>query len=102
MTELDKANLLESVKLSLRIMTTAFNSELSDLVDAALTDLQIAGVTIPDDLEAIVKQAVITYCRLHFGQPDDYDRLKIAYDEQKAQLLTATGYTDWGMTDGQI
>ena len=31
-----------------------------------------------------------------FGEPDEYDRLKKSYDEQKAQLSTCTGYTDWG------
>jgi hypothetical protein len=43
----------------------------------------------------LVKRAVITYCKMHFGEPDGYDRLKASYDEQKAQLSTCTGYTDW-------
>jgi hypothetical protein len=33
---------------------------------------------------------------MSFGLPEDYDRLKRSYDEQKAQLSNATGYTDWG------
>jgi hypothetical protein len=33
---------------------------------------------------------------MNFGEPEDYDRLKASYDEQKAQLSTATGYTHWG------
>jgi hypothetical protein len=87
--------MLESVKLALRISTNAFDDEISDLIDAALLDLGVAGVVVPAEVDAIVKLAVITYCRLHFGQPDDYDRLKRSYDEQKAQLATCTGYTDW-------
>ena len=88
--------MLESVKLALRISTNAFDDEISDLILAAQLDLGVAGVVVPDEEDAIVKLAVITYCRLHFGQPDDYDRLKRSYDEQKAQLVTATGYTNWG------
>lgn len=87
--------MLEKVKMALRITTDAFNDELNDLIDAAKLDLGIAGVVIPQTIDAICTRAVITYCKLHFGEPDDYDRLKASYDEQKAQLSMATGYTEW-------
>lgn len=88
-------NVINSIKLALRITTDAFNAELTDLMNAALLDLGIAGVTNDDINDALILRAVITYCKLHFGQPDDYDRLKRSYDEQKAQLATASGYTTW-------
>ncbi len=87
--------MLNKVKMALRITTDAFDDELTDLIAAAQLDLGIAGVVIPDDMDALVGRAVITYCRVHFGQPDEYDRLKKSYDEQKAQLMVATGYTVW-------
>lgn len=87
--------LLDKVRMALRITTTAFDDELNDLIAAAKTDLGIAGVTLPAELDAICNRAVVTYCKIHFGEPDDYDRLKASYDEQKAQLSMATGYTTW-------
>ena len=91
--------MLEKVKLALRITTTAFDSELNDLIDAAKLDLGIAGVVVPvttdTNLDAIITKAIITYCKVNFGEPDQYDRLKASYDEQKAQLSMATGYTTW-------
>lgn len=90
-------NQLEKTKLALRITTDVFDSELTGLIDAAMLDMGVAGVIIPSTLTAIVDVAVITYVKMHFGQPDDYDRLKKSYDEQKAQLTTCTGYTDWGV-----
>ena len=90
--------MLAAVKMALRITTDAFNDELNALIDAAQLDLGVAGVIVPAQIDALVKVAVITYCRLHFGQPDDYDRLKRSYDEQKAQLATCTGYTNWIVT----
>lgn len=87
---------LEMVKMGLRITTTAYNDELTDLIAAAQSDLGIAGVVVPETLDEIVTRAIITYCKMSFGLPEDYDRLKRSYDEQKAQLVTATGYTDWG------
>lgn len=87
--------MLQAVKLALRITTDAFDSELNDLIGAALIDLNQAGVSNVDTTDPMIKRAVITFCKLNFGQPDDYDRLKKAYDEQKAQLGMATGYTTW-------
>lgn len=87
--------MIDKVKTALRIKSAAFDEEINDLIAAALRDLRLAGVEggVRDPL---IRRAVITYCRVHFGQPDDYDRLKASYDEQKAQLQMATGYTDWG------
>lgn len=91
--------MLEYVKLALRITTNAFDDELNLLISAGLADLGVAGVDSSvlseSGADAIVKQAVITYCKMNFGLPEDYDRLKHSYDEQKAQLTTCTGYTDW-------
>lgn len=87
--------MLEKVKLALRITTTAYDSELTDLIESAKLDMGIAGVVIPETIDALVTKAVITYCKMSFGLPEDYDRLKASYDEQKAQLISATGYTEW-------
>lgn len=87
----------EQVKLALRITTDAFDSEIDDLIEAAIGDLKMAGVAADEHRYApVVRRAVTTYCKAHFGQPDNYEQLKAAYDEQKAQLMVATGYTDWG------
>lgn len=88
--------MLNKVKMALRISTNAYDDELNGLIAAAQQDLGIAGVVIPDQIDAIVTRAIITYCKMSFGLPEDYDRLKRSYDEQKAQLSNATGYTDWG------
>ena len=88
--------MLDQVKMALRIKTNVYDSELTYLIAAAKLDLGIAGVVLPEELDELVTRAIITYCKLSFGIPEDYDRLKMSYDEQKAQLSTATGYTNWG------
>ena len=87
--------MINAAKLAKRLTTTAFDQQVSDLLDAALLDMGVAGVEIPASQDALVQQAAITYFLMNFGQPDDYDRLKKSYDEQKAQLSTCTGYTVW-------
>lgn len=91
--------MLELVKVALRITSTAYDLELQQLIEAALLDLGLVDI-MPDLLttsqtDALIRQAVITYCAIHFGNPDNYDRLKAAYDEQKAQLLMSAGYTEF-------
>ena len=88
--------MLARVKLALRITTNAFDDEITGLITAALMDLGIVGI-YPSSLtsgstDELIITAVITYVKLHFGEPADPDRLKRSYDEQKAQLITATGY----------
>jgi hypothetical protein len=87
--------MLDRVKIALRITSNTFNDELNGLIASAQLDLGVAGVVIPAELDELCKTAIITYCKMNFGNPDNYDRLKKAYDEQKAQLSMATGYTAW-------
>lgn len=97
---MSELSLLPKVRMALRLSTTYYDTELADLVMAAKMDLGIAGVIIPCEMDALCQRAIITYCKLHFGDlpKDSIDRLKASYDEQKAQLMSATGYTNWGLT----
>jgi len=84
--------ILAKVMLSLRIVNDAFDSEITDLIEAAIVDLGIAGVKNTDLSKPIILQAVTTYVKLNFGSPEEYDKLKKSYDEQKAQLGMNTEY----------
>lgn len=85
--------MLEKVKLAMRITAAAYDGEITRLISAAVSDLGIVDVEATVDTDdPLLTQAIITYCRLHFGTPDDFDRLKRSYDEQKAQLISNTNY----------
>lgn len=88
-------DLISKAKKARRITTTAYDGEVTRLLEAAFLDLGVAGVEVPEQLDALVTQAAITYFLANFGEPEHYDRLKASYDEQKAQLSMTTGYTDW-------
>jgi hypothetical protein len=96
---MDITVLLGKVKLAMRMVTNDFDSELTDLINAGFKDLGIAGVNgedvTPDDY--LIIQAITTYCKMNFGfvSESDYRKLKASYDEQKAQISMATGYTVW-------
>lgn len=103
--------MLSETKLALRIKTNIYDGEIARLIEAAVGDLGIVdveaagvsltvaatteGETVIDNstiTDQFLIRAIITYVRLHFGSPDDYDRLERSYNEQKAQLITASGY----------
>ena len=96
--------MLAAVKLAMRISTDAYDSELNALIQAGLQDLGLAGVTgavlSSSDPDPLILRAVITYCRMNFGSPEDYGNLARSYRTQRAQLYMASGYTDWGEADG--
>ena len=95
--------MLDRVKLALLISGNDFDSELTDLIDAAAKDLGIAGVDAlvisTDTNDALIIRAIITYCGYQFeiihGSLDRSEAYKKSYDEQKAQLGMASGYTTW-------
>jgi hypothetical protein len=87
--------ILAACKVALRVTTNSYDDEITGYIKAAESDLRIAGV-VYDSVDELVCKAIVTYVRFSFGQPKDYDRLKASYDEQKAQMQMATGYTDWG------
>ena len=103
--------MLSETKMALRIKTDIYDGEIARLIEAAVGDLGIVdveaagvsltvtttatGETVTDNStisDQLLIRAIITYVRLHFGSPDDYDRLERSYNEQKAQLISCTGY----------
>lgn len=107
--------MLSECRKALRITTGAYDGELCSLMDAGARDLTIAGVVLPGTVsfeqtnkgitdnstltDALVMRAIFTYVRMHFGSPADYDKLAESYELQKALLMHATGYTDYGEDD---
>lgn len=98
-------SLLSDAKLRLRLHTTAFDTEVTDLIEAAATDLirhnAIQNTQLDEaSVDPLIKRAIMTYVRAFFGDPEDPERLKADYENQKAMLMTTSGYTDWGDIDG--
>lgn len=90
--------MLTAVKLAIPIKTNAYDPDLLDLIAAARADLNSVGVKLPDE-DPLMRRAIVTYAKMKFGTPPDYDRLKMSYDEQKAQLMSAHSYRAEAVTD---
>ena len=97
--------MLERVKLAMRISTTVFDAELLDLIAAAIADIKHAGAQFEVETteengvatdyavtDPLASTAIVTYVRMMFGSPADFDRLKAAYEMQKGQMRESMAY----------
>ena len=100
MTEQEMHTALEKVKVAMRRagVHEKLDNEITDLIETCMVDLSIAGVNGVNAIisDPMVRLAFITFCKMHDGEPDEFDRLKRTYDEIKAQMSMSSGYTDWG------
>ena len=93
--------MLDAVKLSMRpaIKTKVYDADILDLIETAKADLASVGIQ-GDQTDPLIRQAIKLYCRCNFGNPEQPEKLKAAYDELKAQMQTCSKYTDWRDPDG--
>lgn len=93
--------MLDAVKLSMRpaIKTNVYDSDIQDLIAAAKADLAAVGIK-GEDADPLIRQAIKLYCRYNFGNPEQPEKLKAAYDELKGQMQHSSKYTDWRESDG--
>ena len=85
--------MLEKIKQSLRITHDALDTEIEDLIDAALADLLISGVKNQPTDDVLILRAVTIYCKANFGlENNDSERYQASYDSLKAHLSLCGDY----------
>lgn len=84
--------MLEEVRNALRISNTAYNNEIRNLIDACKSDLETSGVApsyfLEKNYRALIKQAIIIYCKAQFGYDNqEAARLNESYELLKQKLV---------------
>jgi uncharacterized phage protein (predicted DNA packaging) len=90
--------LIDDVKVALRISSSAFDSEITDLIATARADLKLSGVlasksdaSTPD---ALVKRAITTYVKANFGLDNpDAEKFQESFNSLKRHLTLSEEYT---------
>lgn len=89
--------MLEEVKVALRVTSNRFDGEITTLIDACKIDLSIAGVTVLDETDPVIKRAIILYTKANFGYDNpDSDKFQKSYDLLKCSLALAGDYNGGG------
>jgi hypothetical protein len=93
--------ILDDVKLNLRITNTAYNTEITDLINAAKADLKLAGLqdVAIDDTDVLIKRAIILYCKANFGYGNvDASRFQQSYEMLRNHLSQSLDYAYFAVT----
>ena len=85
--------MLSKVKQALRILNTAFDTEIQDLIDSAKADLALGGIKKLDEADANIQRAIILYCKAEFGlENKDSDKYMKSYMYLKSRLSLSKEY----------
>ena len=88
--------LIDDVKKVMRITNTAHDTELTDLINAAIADLKLTGITAESAVttDTLIKRAVMIYVKTNFGWDNtDMEKLQKSYDLLKWHLTLSGDYS---------
>ena len=96
--------MIQDIKDALRVSGDDLDTEINDLIEAAKADLILSGVSKYKvvDTEPLIKQAIILYCKAHFGYDDPKiaERFEQSYTSLKHHLTLSAEYTTEGDISG--
>ena len=91
------SELVTIVKTALRVTTTAFDSEITLLVNDCLSEMRTMGILVDamglSDFQ--IQSTVIAYVKWRFGDADNKDDFERIYHTKLAQLMHTTNYVNW-------
>ena len=89
--------ILQKCKNALRISltTTMYDDEIQDLIDAAERDIAETGILLGDASDSLVRRAVVTYVKAHFGwNNSDAEKLEESYQRILRKMASLTDYVE--------
>lgn len=87
--------MLELVKLALRVVTDAFDTEIQLYINDCISEMSALGVIVNEE-DPQIQSAVIAYCKWKFGDNENKDDFERIYHIKLAQfqMMYKAGYTD--------
>ena len=88
-------SLLEKVKKSLRINHELLDDEIHDTINACKKKMAISGILIIDEEDALVLQAIKTYCKAEIGLlTDEKELYQESFQSQVEHLALSGDYNE--------
>ena len=100
--------MLPAVKVAVKTTSAAFEPEIEAAMQAAIADMKRVGIAeacFADDSDyyPLVKQAVIIYCKAHFGQDNPNEEMgfwRTSYQQTVTDLINS-GANSYAIEGGE-
>ena len=95
--------LIDDVRTYLRIdvTDTSYDVEIQDLINAVQADLIAVGINpdwVNNATDPLIKKAITTYCKAHFGyDTDSAEKFVSSYEKLKIFLMNNASYQAGGV-----
>lgn len=88
--------LLEQLMKAVRVKSADAEEEIADLADAFRKDMEIAGVYVPAELDALSRHALKLYCKANYGYDGESEKFRAAYAALKDSMSLSGDYAKGG------
>lgn len=97
--------LLQEVKVAIRATGNSLDDgEIVPLIEAAKATMRKAGIVKQDTADAMIRRAIVSYCKAHFGYDNpEAERFERTFESIKNMLSQLSEYTrapEGGASDG--
>lgn len=86
-----KSELVETVKQRIRVTTREADEEVEALIDAAIGQLKIAGVSEALEDSTYI-QAIVLYCKGNYGYDENTERFHRAFESLRDAMALSGDY----------
>lgn len=84
-------NLVPKLRKRVRISNVTFDDEIEDLVNACKKDMELSGI-YGDVVDPLYYQAIVLYLKTYFGENDQSENFKAAYEALKDSMALSGDY----------
>ena len=84
-------DIVEKIKKRIRAKSGTANEEVEDLINACKKELEMKGVH-GDETDPMYYQAIVLYCKAHYGYDEDSERFEKAYNSLRDSMYLSGNY----------
>lgn len=88
---MQQEDIVEKIKERIRVKSESSDEEVKDLIDACKKELEMKGV-YGDEADPIYYQAIVLYCKAHYGYDEDSERFEKAYNSLRDSMYLSGNY----------
>lgn len=94
------SNLLNIIKAAIRVKADSANTEIAGLISSCKKELELSGVYITDENDALAKQVIILYCKAHYGYDEKAEQFQKSYEALRDSMSLSGDYKKNEEEDG--